>query len=575
MIRHSPSADAPEQVDTNRQTHLKRGLSRYCWLAFLLIVLHLLSCQLAPNEQWLGPCFTATLAFLCGIYSARQISISDTSERRSWIILTLLFAIWSAAWVAVATLSSLIVTPWPSVHLDNVLMAARIAPLILLLAEDEIAQKQPVIALMDQTQMWLAIATMTIFFFPEVLGSSGQDFAMALVYRNAVNVTLFTLGLFNLLAWRRSPARRPRIALSILIMTYTGAALYINFAVTSIEHANPLSLPVYALLDCPFLLFLIFGDQIKLGHDDINDRFSIRFVGPSIMAVIVTACSMALSSRNLALGLAISITSIAIYGSRSSYVSFIQQRQQKRETAAALRKVDFLADMNHEIRNPLGHIALSASMLVNHSLTKEQGAVLIKGIHRSSEKIIDLLRDMLEISRLDAAMIVPNFQSINPADVIKRSYEEVLAFANEVDVKLHLEPLRQELSLSTDPKRLQQILVNLLINAIRHTPSQGQVCIRPHFIESVDPHFYIDVVDNGVGMAAHDVKNLFERFRQGPPPVHGDVGSGLGLSISKELAELIGARFEVESEVNRGTRFSVILPLYTTAERRMVSPASA
>lgn len=529
----------------------------------LLILGHDLCCRFTPNLQWAGPAITGVIAFVCGVYAASQTQLASRAERRSWFIMAILFAVWGAAWAAVSALSKAIVTPWPTVHLDNILMAARIAPLMLLLAAEDDEGGDRIIALFDHAQIALSIVTMMLFFFPALIGARDQDFAMAMVYRNAVNVALLSLGLFNLAAWRRSPLRRVRFSLSLLVILYTLAALYINVDIIRIDRANPLSLYVYTLLDWPFLIFLLAAGRLRPGSAGADSGFGIRYVGPSLMAVIVTACAIVLANQSVALGMSVSFLSIVIYGTRSSYTSFIQRRQLHLDASVARQKVAFLTDMNHEIRSPLSNIALSSALLARHSVSPEQSASLIRSIHRSSEKVIGMLRDMLEISRIDAGLLSVKPENCNPAEVILRACEEVRSFARESGVEFGVvEPLPSVL-LFADRGRLQQILVNLLVNAVRNTPTGGRVTIGARRMDGDDPVLRIEVCDTGVGIAPEDQKVIFQRYKQGPAPVHGETGSGLGLSISADLARLMGASLHVTSQTGSGSLFWIALPLRT------------
>jgi signal transduction histidine kinase len=261
---------------------------------------------------------------------------------------------------------------------------------------------------------------------------------------------------------------------------------------------------------------------------------------------------------------------ILIFSIVSAGLGFISDRQKAEEKArieaehmareqaesANRLKSDFLSIISHELRTPLISIIGYNDLLLDGvagSLTGEQIDAL-KKIDTSSKKLLDLIKSMLELSRLEAKSI--ELKEISVSDLIKEVESETKSLqASGLNFVWNVEPELPHLR--TDPTKLKVILKNIISNAVKFT-EKGSVTIDAH---NKDGGIEINVIDTGIGIAPESLPTIFEPFRQIESPLtreHG--GIGLGLYIVKRLAEILGGTIKVESEVGKGSTFRVWLP---------------
>lgn len=237
-----------------------------------------------------------------------------------------------------------------------------------------------------------------------------------------------------------------------------------------------------------------------------------------------------------------------------------QDLAQKAE-AASRAKSAFLAMMSHEIRTPMNGILGMTELLRDSGLSEDQRSYA-DIVHESSEALLDLLNNVLEISAIEVGTAVVRVEETNirklTADVLSLFYAQ----AREKGIGLKLE-VTDEVpeSYPTDPARLRQILLNLVSNAIKFT-EQGDVKLSVRMgSELQSPYLEVAVQDTGIGIAEEHQEALFKPFSQVDSSLTRRYGgTGLGLSISREIAQLLGGDITLTSEKGRGARFMVRLP---------------
>jgi signal transduction histidine kinase/ActR/RegA family two-component response regulator len=244
--------------------------------------------------------------------------------------------------------------------------------------------------------------------------------------------------------------------------------------------------------------------------------------------------------------------------------------------AANQLKDEFLATLSHELRTPLNAILGYARLVQSGVLPRERQARAFGTIERNATALTQIIEDILDVSRIIAGKVRLNIQPIDLPDVIKNSVEALLpaADAKQIRVQTILDPAASPVS--GDPDRLQQIVWNLVSNAVKFTPKGGTIQVR---LERVNSHVELTVSDTGIGISSDFLPHIFERFRQGDPTttrLHG--GLGLGLAIVRQLVELHGGTIHAASGgKDRGTTFRVRLPVMivhqTPVEERRVSSA--
>jgi len=228
--------------------------------------------------------------------------------------------------------------------------------------------------------------------------------------------------------------------------------------------------------------------------------------------------------------------------------------------AAARAKDDFLAVVSHELRTPLNAILGWVQLILMGRLDAATQARALESIERNAKSQARLIEDILDMSRIVAGRFRLNVASVDLAATIEAALDVVRPAAEAKNVRLHSVLDSQLGPITGDAERLQQVLWNLLSNAVTHTPSGGRVYVR---LQRVNSHVEISVTDNGKGVDPAFLPHMFERFRQEEnSATRRHTGLGLGLAITRHLVELHGGMISAASEgLGRGATFTVRLPL--------------
>ncbi|HEV2860946.1 MAG TPA: PAS domain S-box protein [Pyrinomonadaceae bacterium] len=232
-----------------------------------------------------------------------------------------------------------------------------------------------------------------------------------------------------------------------------------------------------------------------------------------------------------------------------------------REAREASRlKDEFLATVSHELRTPLTAILGWAHMLRTGQFKGESAAGAFETIERNARAQSQLIEDLLDVSRIITGKLRIDVRPIDPNSFIDAAVEAVRPAAEAKGVRLQRVLDTGIVSVSGDPVRLQQVVWNLLSNALKFTPRGGRVQVR---LERVNSHVEITVSDTGAGISPEFLPHVFDRFRQADQKTtrrHG--GLGLGLAIVRHLVELHGGTVRAESEgEGHGSTFTVLLPV--------------
>jgi signal transduction histidine kinase len=214
----------------------------------------------------------------------------------------------------------------------------------------------------------------------------------------------------------------------------------------------------------------------------------------------------------------------------------------------------FFAMINHELRNALTGVYGWAEQLQR---ARSDAAVqrATREVFESAERTIVLMNNLLDLSRLDAGKMQPVFKEVSLEAVVRRARTAVEPAAEAKQVAVRDEYVETPQTINTDALRLEQILVNLLSNAVRHSPRGEAVLVRA---DATGESVIINVMDRGPGIAAEEQEKIFEPYIRVDP--ESGLGSGLGLPVSRRMAELIGGRLAVFSDLGRGATFTITLP---------------
>ncbi|MDI6900903.1 MAG: PAS domain-containing protein [Anaerosomatales bacterium] len=234
---------------------------------------------------------------------------------------------------------------------------------------------------------------------------------------------------------------------------------------------------------------------------------------------------------------------------------------------ATMAKSDFLTSMSHELRTPLNSIIgfseLLASGLVG-PLSEEQEKQ-IKMILSSGKHLLALINDVLDLSKVEAGAAVVHAEEFDARAIVLEVAESLRPLAEEKGLELGVEVPDSACAMTSDPGKLRQILLNLGGNAVKFT-EEGHVDVRLHYDGAVA---VFEVADTGIGIPHGELTRVFEVFAQIERP--GEVkpaGTGLGLALSRQYAELLGGRIVVQSEEGKGSTFTVLVPCEASAVTR-------
>ena len=256
----------------------------------------------------------------------------------------------------------------------------------------------------------------------------------------------------------------------------------------------------------------------------------------------------------------------------------LQQAKAAAESASRT-KSDFLASMSHEIRTPMNAIMGIADLLAKTTLTPEQDK-FVQIFRRSGDNLLNLINDILDLSKVESSQLDLERTGFSLSDHLEKVIEMVAPRAQEKGLTLVCD-IAPSVSndLVGDPTRLRQVLLNLLGNAIKFTETGGVTLkVEPDLDSSVPTALRFSVTDSGIGIAADKLAQVFERFTQADSSTTRRFGgSGLGLTISKRLVELMGGRIWVQSEVDKGSLFAFAVPfeVWAAANRPVAAPVGA
>ncbi len=247
---------------------------------------------------------------------------------------------------------------------------------------------------------------------------------------------------------------------------------------------------------------------------------------------------------------------------RSLHEKQLREAKDAAETAYA-SKTRFLANMSHELRTPLNAI-IGFSEMMQRQLLGPVGNTkyldYIAGIRESGEHLLDLINDILDMSKIEFGKYDLEFEDLNIAKVIRLVVHMMEGRAHESDVRLITDSIPDDLHIQADRRAVMQILINLMSNAVKFTPAGGQVemlCLK-----DADNHITLIVRDTGVGIPKSKIPLVMLPFEQVASALtRPHEGSGLGLAITKDLVKLHHGDIHISSVVEKGTEVSVTLPI--------------
>lgn len=231
--------------------------------------------------------------------------------------------------------------------------------------------------------------------------------------------------------------------------------------------------------------------------------------------------------------------------------------------AASHAKSDFLANMSHEIRTPMTAILGYSDLLLQPDLGQAEREEFLHTVQRNGNHLLGIINDILDISKIEAGKMTIEHLTCSPCSLVSEvaSLMRARAIAKNLSLNVEYRGLIPE-TIRTDPTRLRQILINLLGNAVKFT-EQGGVQLVVHMMdppESTNPHIGFEIIDTGVGMTPEQRISIFKPFSQADTSMTRRFGgTGLGLTISKRLAQMLGGDIIGESEQGKGSSFLAVV----------------
>jgi signal transduction histidine kinase len=237
------------------------------------------------------------------------------------------------------------------------------------------------------------------------------------------------------------------------------------------------------------------------------------------------------------------------------------KEQTHRVEEASRLKSEFLANMSHELRTPLNGIIGFAELMQDGrvGLISKDHREYLGDILTSARHLLQLINDILDLSKVEAGKMEFNPESINPKAIVAEVLDVVGALALQKRIKLITEIDPSLSTVDADSRSLKQILYNYLSNGLKFTPRDGEIVVRVK-VEDAD-HFRIEVEDNGIGIKAEDTQRLFVEFEQlDASTTKKYSGTGLGLALTKRIVEAQGGWVGVDSTAGKGSIFYAVLP---------------
>src|SRR5208283_1055800 len=216
----------------------------------------------------------------------------------------------------------------------------------------------------------------------------------------------------------------------------------------------------------------------------------------------------------------------------------------------------------HELRTPLAIMQAEATLALSKERTPDDYRKALETVSQESDYMSSVIGKLLFLARSDAGKEQLNFEIVKLKELITGLSANIEALAQDKGIKFDLDA-KEELTVNGDKVKLRQLFINILENAVRYTPADGQISIA---LMKKESDAVVSIVDTGIGIPAEHLTHIFERFyRVDKARARADGGVGLGLAIAKIIAESHKGKIDVASEVGKGTTFKISIPLAKTS----------
>lgn len=236
------------------------------------------------------------------------------------------------------------------------------------------------------------------------------------------------------------------------------------------------------------------------------------------------------------------------------------QMAKEQAEAANEAKSEFLANMSHELRTPLHGILSFAQFGIKKHATVDPARLLdyFQMIDNSGRTLLELLNDLLDLSKLQSGILEFEFQPTNIGELVARISDEFASLSSEKDIEIKLQKPEVDLIATIDPVKFQQVMRNLLSNSVKFSSTNGTVWIN---VSENNDSFRVAVIDNGVGIPEDELETVFDRFMQSSKTKTGAGGTGLGLAICREIVTAHNGQIWAENQNESGAIFTIVIPI--------------
>lgn len=315
-----------------------------------------------------------------------------------------------------------------------------------------------------------------------------------------------------------------------------------------------------------FPVDLVTLDLKMPGLSGINVLEKLKEYDPDIEAIIITGYgSLDTAIEGLRLG---AFDYISKPFDVNHILSLVRRGLERRLAKSKLRQVksDFLSNVSHELRTPLSVVVGFVYLLLNQvigKLTEEQQKVL-ETVYRNSEELLELIDNVLWMTSLNAGDAAATIEKFDGREVVRETIKRYERILREKGLALSVEMADTGMSIVSDRSKVERIFQNVFNNAIKFT-SQGEIKVKAH--PTADhASLEFEVTDTGIGIERNKMDSIFEPFQQVDTSTHRSFsGLGLGLTVARRMAELIGGMLEISSEAGKGTRVLMKFPSQATA----------
>ena len=245
---------------------------------------------------------------------------------------------------------------------------------------------------------------------------------------------------------------------------------------------------------------------------------------------------------------------------------------------ASKAKTDFLSNMSHDIRTPMNAIIGITTLMKNELHEPEKLAEHLGKLESSSQLLLGIINDILDMSRIESGKTTRNIENMNLPQQIRQLDSIIRQQAGQRRQTFTVKTDMQHENVLGDPNRLNQVLMNILSNAVKYTPTGGHIRLEVEELPRNEHYarYRFIVQDDGIGMSEAFQKTLFEPFtREEKSGTNKVQGTGLGMAITKSVVDLMGGSISVESATGKGTRFEVVLEFPIDTEADMVQKTQA